>query len=79
MDSVQITEDGTQSFRFLSMLRLKMCVRCTCGISPLQRILATDCPTVPNPRRATRATTGAFDVTYESFFYWRWGPTPSAN
>ena len=27
-----------------------------CGISPLQRIRATDCPTVPNPSSATRAS-----------------------
>src|SRR6185503_15623783 len=32
-----------------------MCVSWTCGTSPLHRIRATDWPTVPNPRSATRA------------------------
>ena len=63
IDSVQTTDEGTQSTRFLATFRLKMCVRRTCGSSPLHRILATDCPTVPNPSSATRDTAVAFDVT----------------
>ena len=53
-DSVQRTDAGTQSTRLRATSRLKMCVSWTCGTSPLHRMRATDCPTVPNPSRATR-------------------------
>src|SRR3954464_15590908 len=57
-DSVQTTDEGTQSTRFRSTFRLKMWVNRTCGNSPLQRMRATDCPTVPKPSNATREMSG---------------------
>src|ERR1700687_3574911 len=53
-DSVQQTDGGTQSTRLRAMLRLKTCVSRTCGTSPLHKMRATACPTVPKPSSATR-------------------------
>src|SRR3954452_8538816 len=55
-ESVQQTLEGTQSTRLRETLRLNTWVSRTCGTSPLLRMRATDCPTVPNPSRATLET-----------------------
>src|SRR5271170_7923763 len=53
MFSVHWTEEGSQSTFFRATLRLRMCVRRRWVLERSQRILATELPTVPKPRRAT--------------------------
>src|SRR5207248_4900262 len=66
MFSVHLIDGGTQSTRLPATPRLKMWSNSTRGTWPSQRILATDCPTVPNPSRPTRTVSTVRDITLRS-------------